>query len=45
MLLVHWGLQNQMTQEVLSQLRIISAQQSKIGQARDKLRMFGKVQA
>jgi len=34
---------NQMTQEVLSQLRIISAQQSKIGQARDKLRMFGKV--
>ncbi len=36
-------LQNQMTQEVLSQLQIISAQQSKIGGSRDKLRMFGKV--
>lgn len=35
--------QNQMTQEVLSQLQIISAQQSKIGGSRDKLRMFGKV--
>ena len=40
---VRGNVQNQMTQEVLSQLQIISAQQSKIGGSRDKLRMFGKV--